>query len=552
MRVVDFVRKWADRAPNRKCLFFYGRDEAVDEVTYDTLWREAMAWTACFRHRGLRPGDPVILIAHPARPFVSAFLAAQHSGLLAVPCPPVEPLETARRVRERMTEILDRCKARAVVDPLPGRARNDLGIEFVEEGLLFMTPAELGDSDAASESVPETAKTCPFAFCQFTSGSGGRAKGVLLTHENLAANIGALAAVRGLGDTDVGAGWLSLFHDMGLINQVLMPLVVGFPSHIMSPLAFLAKPGAWLSLLTHVRGTFSAAPNFAYALCARKVPDQDLATLDLTEWRIAVNGAEPVTQFATEAFIHRFEPCGFRRAAFLPSYGLAEATLCVTMRRPGEGPRFEELSRLPLERDRVARPEAPGQPVASVGRPIPGQELAIVDGDGVPVGERQVGEILVRGASVMHGYLGGMEGESTLGPDGWLRTGDLGYLADGELFIVGRKKDVIIRAGLNYSPQDLEEAACGVPGARPGRAVAFSLPGPDTERVILAVECVASRDGDPERLRAAIREAVYGVVRFFPDEVLLLAPRTLPLTTSGKLMRPESKRLYLEEWGKGV
>jgi acyl-CoA synthetase (AMP-forming)/AMP-acid ligase II len=242
-------------------------------------------------------------------------------------------------------------------------------------------------------------------------------------------------------------------------------------------------------------------------------------------------------------FCRRFAPCGFRASAMLPAYGLAEDTLCATTRAPGEGARFDEISRDGLEREHVARPSTPGTRVASVGRPIAGHELAILAADGSPVPERHVGEVAIRGASVMHGYLPGTSGEVALRPDGWLLTGDLGYLADGELYPVGRKKDLIIRAGRNYYPQDLEDAALRVESVR--RAVAFAAPGEEMERVVVAIECRPEADVPPV-LAVLVKDAVFTAMRLVPDEIVVVPPRTLPLTTSGKVMRPEARRLYLE------
>ncbi len=546
MRIVDFVRRWADRKPDGVCLTFWEREEETDRVTYGALWQEALAFATLFRAEGLRAGDPVVLFARSVRPFVSAFLGAQQAGLLAVPCPPPDPLETGRRIRERATEILERCKARGILDPAPGLLREELGTALAEKGVPLLTPADLGKTDGAKE-VGEWA---PFAYCQFSSGTGGRAKGVLVTHENILANIRGMQAVWDLGAQDVSVSWLPLFHDMGLAC-VLRPLVIGYPCHLMSPLAFLTRPVSWLSLISRTRGTYSIGPNFAYALCVRRIQDAELAGIDLSSWRLASNGAEPVTREVIEAFVSRFAPFGFRPAAMVPGYGLAEDTLTATTRYPGEGARFDEVSREGLEREGVARPASGDEPrssIVSVGRPLPGQEIAIFNQDGIPLGERQVGEIVIRGDSVMHGYLPGTEGEVALRPDGWLLTGDLGYLADGELFVTGRKKDLIIRLGRNYYPQDLEEAAGRVPGVRVGRVAAFAVATVTGEEVVLAVECRVGGKDEAQRLRAALKRAVFAAVRFLPDHVVLLPPHSLPLTSSGKLMRPEAKRLYLEQW----
>jgi acyl-CoA synthetase (AMP-forming)/AMP-acid ligase II len=541
--VSDAVRRWAERAPARVCLTIHAGEGAPEPVTYQELARGAAAYAGHFRAHGLYPGDAVVLFAHTDVGFVAALLGAQDAGLLAVPCPPREPLESARRVGQRVSEILARCRARAVLDPVVGQGEAEVTAAVAESGSMILDPVD----PAADKGEPGAKlERGPYAYCQFTSGSGGRAKGVLLTHDNVAANARAMQEALELTPDDACVAWLPLYHDMGLVACVLMPLMVGYPAHLIPPLRFIIRPSSWLDVITRVRGTVTASPNFAFALCARKVSDEERSKLDLSSWRRACNGSEPVTRAAVEAFIARFEPCGFRPSAMLPCYGLAEDTLCVSTRRPGEGARFEELAREALARDGVARPDAGGLVVASVGRPLAGHQLSILDADGQPLADRRVGEIAIHGDSVMHGYLPGTEGEVTLRPDGSLLTGDLGYLADGELVVVGRRKDLIIRAGRNYYPQDLEDAAARVPGVRVGRTVAFSIPTEESERVVMAVEHRREWEGDAEALRGAVREAVFGTVRLSPDEILLVPPNTLPLTSSGKVMRPEARRLYLE------
>jgi acyl-CoA synthetase (AMP-forming)/AMP-acid ligase II len=542
LSVSAVVRGWAQRVPERVCLSFHAGG-SVEQVTYGELAGRASAHARLFRERGLVPGDVVVLMAHSAPGFVAAFLGAQEAGLLAVPCPPPEPLESARRVRERMREILARCRARALLGSGPAPLDGELSAALGETGVAVLAPPapDAGDPEHAASD----AHGFPLAYCQFTSGSGGRAKGVLLTHDNVAANIRDMARWFDLSGDEVPVTWLPLHHDMGLVCYILMPLVLGRAAHVMSALAFIARPMSWLALMTRVRGTVASAPNFAYGLCARKATDEDVAALDLSAWRRAYNGSEPVTRATVEAFSRRFAPCGFRASALLPCYGLAEDTLCATSRRPGEGARFEEISRAALEEEDLARLEPGGLAVASVGRALEGQEIAVVDSRGQVLGDRRIGEVVIRGDSVMRGYLPGTEGELALSADGALSTGDLGYLADGELFLVGRKKDLIIRAGRNHYPQDIEEALSGVPGLRPGRAVAFSAPGPESERVVVAAERGDERGDDVGALRAAIHDAVFSATRILADDIVLLPRNSLPLTSSGKVMRPEARRLYL-------
>jgi acyl-CoA synthetase (AMP-forming)/AMP-acid ligase II len=543
-RAVDIVRARAEAEGDRVCLTFHGAAGEADAVTYGALAREAAACAALFRARGLGPGDAVVLLARTTPQFVSALLGAQQAGMLAMPCPAPAHLESGRRVGERVDEILRQSGARAVFDPRAGAADPDLVAALTVQHPAVLTADDLGEvaADARGPDAPG-----PFAYCQFTSGSGGRAKGVLLTHANVAANVRARREAYGLGEDAVAVAWLPLYHDMGLVGYVLGPLLERYPGHLLAPTTFVARPMSWLSLISEVRGTISSAPNFAYAVCTRRATDDDLARLDLSSWRCACNGAEPVTRDVVDAFARRFAAAGFRPSAMLPAYGLAEATLTVTARRPGEGPHFETLERDALEGEGVARPAAAGSAaatVASVGRPLPGQEVAVRGAGGETLGARRIGEIAVRGDCVMHGYLPGTQGEIGKTAEGWLLTGDLGYLADGELFVVGRRKDVIIRAGRNYYPQDIEDAACRVEGVRAGRAVAFAVPGAEGERMVVAVECRDPGAG-ADQVGVKVRQAVFDGVRLVPDEVVVLPSHALPLTTSGKPMRPEVRRLYL-------
>ncbi|HEY7518156.1 MAG TPA: fatty acyl-AMP ligase [Methylomirabilota bacterium] len=545
-RVVDIVRDWAETEPDRVCLTFYGPSDRIERVTYGRLLASASAYADGFVRRGLPPESMIVLLAPSVSDFVSGLLGAQLASLVAVPAPPLEPLGGKDRYWNRLLDIVRRTSAKALLTSTPESPTEDVAAALASEGVSLMTSTSVVPVDAVHAARPEQTR---FSYCQFTSGSGGRAKGVLLTHENVLANIRARAAAFDVGDADVAVSWLPFSHDMGLLGYVLFPLVTGMPCHIMSPQAFLTNPRAWLALLTGVRGTLSGAPNSAYGLCARRIQDSDLEGLDLSSWRAAFNGAEPVTFDAVEAFTRRFEPVGFKRSALIPVYGLAENTLSVAGRRPGTGARFEAISREVLEDENqavLASADEPRLAIASVGSPLPGQEVAILDASGMRCPERQIGEISVRGASVMEGYLPGTEGDAGVRPDGWLLTGDLGYQADGEVFIVGRKKDLIIRAGRKYYPQDLEDAAGRVPGVRTGRVAAFSVPAPERERVVVVAERRAGSETDPHALRCEIDHAVFAAVRFRPDDVVLVSAQTLPLTTSGKMMRPAARRAYLE------
>src|SRR5436190_6483440 len=321
------------------------------------------------------------------------------------------------------------------------------------------------------------------AFVQFTSGSTSAPKGVALTHANLSANIDAINEPAGLitRTDDVGMSWLPLNHDMGLVGMALGAMYAARPCVLLPPQTFVKRPAEWLRALTRHGGTISFAPSFAYDLCVRRVKDADLEGLDLSGWRVAGCGAEPVHPATLAAFARKFAPVGFRETSFLPSYGLAEHVLAATFAPRERVPRVEELSADDLTGRRRAIPangDKKSLSLVSCGRPLPGHKVQVVADDGAPVPERHVGEILLAGPSVMLGYYGQDALTAQTIRDGWLHTGDLGYLSEGELFVCGRAKDIIIVNGRKYHPQDLEWTVEDLDGVRRGRVVAFGASEP--------------------------------------------------------------------------
>jgi 1-acyl-sn-glycerol-3-phosphate acyltransferase len=390
------------------------------------------------------------------------------------------------------------------------------------------------------------------ALIQYTSGSTGDPKGVLLRHENLLANVRAIGGVVRITPTDVGVSWLPLYHDMGLIGAWLTPLVYGFPVAIFSPLAFLARPERWLWTIHRRRGTVSPAPNFAYELAARKVQDADVEGLDLSSWRAALNGAEPVSEKTLDRFQKKFERHGFRRTSFLPVYGLAEASLLLAAPELGSGVRVEAFDRASFESSGEARPPSGDglEPLrlVSLGRAIPGHEVRIVDERGEVVPERREGRLVFRGPSVTPGYYRNERATAAvLSEDGFFDSGDRAFFAEGELFVTGRAKDLIIKGGRNLIPQELEAAASEVPGVRAGSVVSFGVDDPSlgTERVVLVVETREEDEERRSRIASEVERRVAELVGVPPDDVLVVAPRTLPKTSSGKIRRSACRALYL-------
>jgi len=401
-------------------------------------------------------------------------------------------------------------------------------------------------------------KSSDIALLQYTSGSTGDPKGVTLTHANLLANIRSIGEAVQLTSEDVGVSWLPLYHDMGLIGAWLSLLHFATPLVVMSPLAFLTRPERWLWAFHKHRGTISAAPNFAYELCVRKIADKDIEGLDLSSWRAALNGAEPVNPETLERFEQRFAQYGFRREAQLPVYGLAEATLAVTFPPLDRGPRVDLVNREVFTAQGRAEP-ALDDPAAiafvSSGKPVPRHDVSIVDDSGNEVADRTEGFLWFRGPSATSGYFNNRAATQTLFPAGepvhgefaWVNSGDRAYRAEGEIFVTGRVKDIIIKGGRNLYPHEVEELAGHAEGIRKGCIVAFGLKdeGSGTEKLVVVAE---SRESDPARRRAitaAVTHEISAGLGLPPDRVELIPPGSIPKTSSGKLRREETRQLYI-------
>ena len=549
--VAESLYRHAQADPDRPTVYMREDDGREDTITYGRLWRESAAVAGGLRERGVKRGDAVALMLPTGMDFLRTFQGILIAGGVPVPIYPPVRLDRLGEYAQRQSAILADAGVRLLITVPRARPIAAL-LKPNVPSLTAVTTAEELVEPGATFGAPE-GRGGDAAFIQYTSGSTGHPKGVLLTHDNLLANIRAIGAGLEVKPTDVGVSWLPLYHDMGLIGSWLFCLHQGLPIAILSPIAFLARPERWLWTLHQRRGTLSGAPNFAYELCVRKVPDAALEGLDLSSWRCALNGAEPVNPDTLERFARRFAPCGLRREALLPVYGLAENSVALCFPPVGRGPKVDRVAREPFRSEGRAEPapDADGQPLrfVSVGTALPGHEVRLLDEGGAEVPDRTVGRLVFRGPSMTSGYYRQPEATAAMTTGGgWLDSGDLAYRADGEIYIAGRKKDLIIKAGRNLVPQEIEDAVATVEGIRKGCVVAIGVDHPTlgTESLVIVAETRETDGAARDRLAAAVTERVASAVEVPPDDVCLVPPGAVPKTSSGKIRRAATRDLYLE------
>lgn len=543
--------RWRAMAePHRTHVFLRGDEGGDEDVTYGQLWESAAAIAGGLRERGVRKGETVALMFPTGMDFLRCFQGILIAQAIPVPLYPPVRLDRLEEYLLRQSGILANAGARVLItieQALPVASVLRRAVPSLTELTTADALARLGTPATTAEGAATDA-----ALIQYTSGSTGSPKGVLLTHANLLANIRASSAGVALRPTDVGVSWLPLYHDMGLIGTWLCALVQGVPIALQSPLSFLARPERWLWTIHQRRGTLSAAPNFAYELCARRIPDAAIEGLDLSSWRCALNGSEPVSPDTLERFARRFERYGFRREALMPVYGLAECAVALSFPPPGRGPLVDRVARAPFEREGHAVPAEAHDRSAlrfvSVGTALPEHELRIVNDAGDVVPERTVGKLIFRGPSVMSGYYRNPEvTRSVTLPGGWIDSGDLAYRAAGETFITGRIKDLIIAGGRNLVPQEIEEIAGSVEGVRKGCVAAFGVADEalGTERLVVVAETrLADRDARAQ-LEKAIVASVSEGIGLPPEHVVIADPGSVLKTSSGKIRRGATKELYI-------
>ncbi|HSS48334.1 MAG TPA: fatty acyl-AMP ligase, partial [Thermoanaerobaculia bacterium] len=510
-------------------------------------WAEVRerALTVCggLQALGIERGDRVALVFPTGIDFFTAFFGTLLAGAVPVPLYPPARLGRTEEYLRRTARMLERSGARLILAE-PRLCRMLGGV--VEPALGCRAVENLPPGTAQ----PVPAGPADLALIQFSSGTTVDPKPVALSHRAVAAQ----AEIRAGFWPDTPelrqscVSWLPLYHDMGLIGCVFPALARDASLTLFAPELFVARPALWLRTISRYRATISPAPNFAYGLCLSRISDADLEGVDLSGWQTALNGAESISPAVLRGFCERFAPWGFRPEAMTPVYGLSEAALAVTFSDLGRPYRVTRFDREELAREGRARVSVQGREIVSVGRPVPGFRLRIVDPAGCDLPSGTVGQVWIQGPSLMDGYLGDPEATACALRDGWLDTGDLGFLHEGELYLAGRAKDAVILRGRNHAPEEIERAVDEVPGLRAGSAVAVSWLPEDAPGEVLALFVEATREATPEELAIlpdACREAVLGATGLAVDRLEILAPGALPRTSSGKLRRGETLRLYL-------
>ncbi len=540
-------------------------------LTYGELYSAGQRCAAELGRRGVPAGGRVALMLPTSRAFFVSYTGILLAGAIPVPIYPPFRADRIEEYAARQSAILNNAEvcllltfrqAEAVARLLKPRVRSLAGVADAEKLIeaADKAPPPAPGALPLHLSGSRARKASDIALLQYTSGSTGDPKGVVLTHANLLANMRAVGEVLDLGPGDVGVSWLPLYHDMGLIGAWLTLVHFGVPLAVMSPLAFLTRPERWLKAFQKYGGTVTAAPNFAYELCVRKIADKDIKGLDLSSWRAALNGAEPVNPETLERFAERFARYGFRRQAQLPVYGLAEASLAVTVPPLNRGPLVDRIEREVFTSQGRAVPARADDSTAiafvSSGKPLPRHEVRIVDASGEELPDRREGFLWFRGPSATSGYYRNAAATEKLyplglpandGEYGWVNSGDRAYRADGEIYVTGRVKDIIIKGGRNLYPHEVEELAARADGIRKGCIVAFGLKdeAAGTEKLVVVAE---TRERDAARrasITAAVTEQVSQGLGLPPDRVELIPPGCIPKTSSGKLRREETKQLYL-------
>lgn len=515
-------------------------------VPYAQLTEEARAYAANLQRLGVRPGDHVALLGPTSRPLVTAIEAIWLAGATVVVLPlPMRLSSIEEFVGQTRVRITNADVSLVLVDPELAPFIEPAPGDPPMVGWDALAPGA-GRSTAAAFERPDD-DLDRLAILQFTSGSTSDPKGVMLPHRTVGANLDAISLATSLDpDDDVLVSWLPLYHDMGLVGLLSLSLTTGTPLVLGAPTDFMAAPARWMEWMSTYGGTATAGPNFSYVLAARALRRSE--PLDLSRLRIALNGAEPVDPATVAAFVEAGERHGLRPGAVFPAFGMAEVAIAGTFPEPMSGLRIDAVDQRVLETERYAAPVdlafEGGRHLAILGRPVEGLEVRVVDPiTGDVLKDREVGELEIRGTSVTPGYYKRPDVNREVFHDGWLRTGDLAYLLDGEMVMCGRIKDVIIVGGRNVFPEDIERAIADVEGVRAGNVIAFGVDGSQGKEGLVVV--AESKADDLTEVRRTVAQRVRDAVGLPAKDIVLVAPGSLPKTSSGKLQRSLCKVRYL-------
>jgi len=526
--------------------FHDARGTLVRPYPFAELRQDALAMAYRLIAAGVKPADRIALVAETSAEFATLFFGVIYAGAWPVPLPLPTSFGGRDSYIEQLRVQLGSCDPTMLIYPpelgqMAGEAARLVGTEGVAWDELIARPA--------IEAALPAAKGSDIAYLQYSSGSTRFPHGVAITHHALLNNLAAHGHGMELQGSDRCVSWLPWYHDMGLVGCFLSPVANQVSTDYLKTEDFARRPLAWLDMISRNQGTtLSYSPTFGYDICARRMSSQTKASdrFDLSRWRVAGNGADMIRPDVMQNFVDAFADAGFKASAFLPSYGLAEATLAVSIMPPGEGIRVElveetQLSGVAAGRDRPQRYRA----LVNCGKPVRDMKVEIREEDGTPLPERAIGKLWCSGPSVMAGYFRDPDATAACMTDGWLDTGDMGYLSDGYVYIVGRAKDMIIINGRNHWPQDIEWAVEQLPGFKAGDIAAFAITTPGGEETpAVLVQCRSSDDAERVRLREEIRERVRSVTGM-NCVIELIPPRTLPRTSSGKLSRAKARNLYL-------
>ena len=547
--LVEALAWYAEHYPQRVHVHLKDEDGQVTPLRYEQLYQQSKQVAAGLQQQGIQVGDAVAVMLPTGSEYLSSFLGIQFAGGIPVPIyPPARPKQIEEHFR-RHAKILENAQAKYLITFDRVKSVSRLLMAQTECVKSLWTHGELISASAGATLNHVAINGDSIAFIQYTSGSTGDPKGVILTQANILANIRCMARALDARSTDVFVSWLPLYHDMGLIGAWLGALVTGFPLVLMSPLNFLHHPVEWLRIIHEFGGTLSGGPNFAYELCLRRIQDDELVGLDLSSWRVAFNGAEPVSQNTMVGFSQRYTDYGFNPLAMTPVYGLAEATLGVAFTPSGRGARVDQVCRDQLFKRALATPAKADEAVlefVSCGIPIPEFEVRIVDDANRELPDRAEGEVEFKGPSVTQGYYRNEIATQALVRGDWRRSGDRGYLADGELYLTGRDKDVVIRAGRNLYPYALEQAVADIPGVRRGCVAVFGClhPSDGTERLVVVAESRKLDQNTQEDIRYQIEALALEHLGLAADEIIIAPPQTILKTSSGKIRRAALAQLY--------